>query len=42
MADWVLQLFGQRIKLITEAANAAQAVEMIIRSGIDTAMNTYN
>jgi PTH1 family peptidyl-tRNA hydrolase len=44
MADWVLSAFSDdESKLITEAAkNAAQAVEMIIRSGIDTAMNTYN
>lgn len=44
MADWVLSAFSTKeAELITEAAkNAAKAVEMIISSGVDSAMNVYN
>lgn len=44
MADWVLSVFsGKEAELISEAAkSAAKAVEMIIGSGIEKAMNTYN
>jgi PTH1 family peptidyl-tRNA hydrolase len=44
MADWVLSGFaGKDVALIKEAVlNAAQAVETIIRDGLDKAMNVYN
>jgi PTH1 family peptidyl-tRNA hydrolase len=44
MADWVLSAFSAKeAELIAEAVkNAAKAVEMIISSGVDKAMNVYN
>ena len=44
MADWVLSTFaGKDRELIAEAVeNAADAVETIIKDGIERAMNLYN
>ncbi len=44
MADWVLSAFsGKEAEAIEDAVkSAAEAVEMIISSGVDKAMNTYN
>lgn len=44
MADWVLSSFsGKEAELIADAIkNAAKAVETIIASGIEKAMNVYN
>ncbi|NLA85990.1 MAG: aminoacyl-tRNA hydrolase, partial [Clostridiales bacterium] len=44
MADWVLSAFSvKEAAVISEAVkNAAEAVETIICSGIENAMNIYN